>query len=296
MGTSKSYGGPTDTSSLLPAWAQNPEGPAPGTVSPDDAASGPDGGATAPDAAAPDPDDNTPAPGATVASDKPWMSAKIRLGRAAQSGSRDDVRSAGSAYVHARGGGRAASGAARSGRRATASLAGFVSGIADRDVRTALELVGLADFVGRDEAQVFAAIVNALAPNGASLEEAAARHAVADVLEELYTRFAVEAGGLDRLNEMTAEDVRTAIELSIARYIYHRWIGELCLRVEQKAVSSVQAERLEREMKQYVRDVVELDLGGIDLLRFEWNGAAGTRLLESLYEQAYAILGSGETT
>lgn len=299
MGTSKSYGGPTDSSPLLPAWAQNPEATNPGGVSQDPPSStgtgapasvAPDGdSATPPDSE----DDETPAPGAVVSSStQPWRTAKIRLGKAAQSGSRVDLRSAGTAYTHARGGARAASGAARGGRKATASLAGFFAGVASTGIRTALQRAGLAQYVGRDHDQVFAAIVNALAPAGSSTEEAAARHAAAEVLEELYTQFAVVAGGLERLNAMTADDVRAAIELSIAKYIYHRWLGELSQRLEEKSVSAAQAERLEREMKTYVREIVQLDLTSINVLQLDWNGPQGARLLEELYEQAYGILGA----
>ncbi|NUP14283.1 MAG: hypothetical protein HOW73_50265 [Polyangiaceae bacterium] len=163
-------------------------------------------------------------------------------------------------------------------------------------IRTTLERAGLAQYVGRDHDQVFTAIVNALAPAGASTEEAAARHAAAEVLEELYAKFAVDAGGLERLDAMTAEDVRTAIELSIARYIYHRWLGELSQRLEEKSVSAAQAERLEREMKAYVGEIVQLDLGNVNVLQLDWSGPQGSRVLEDLYEQAYGVLGtSGES-
>jgi len=92
---------PTDTRLLLRALAQNPEG----------AGAAPDQGGTAEatptagEAASTGNDEITPQPGQTVAvSEQPWKAAKIRLGKAAQSGARDDLRSAGEAYVRARGG------------------------------------------------------------------------------------------------------------------------------------------------------------------------------------------------
>jgi hypothetical protein len=154
-----------------------------------------------------------------------------------------------------------------------------------------LEHAGLAQFVGRDAKEVFAAITNALAPVGASSEESAARHATSAVIEELYERFAVEANGLDRLNAMSTDDVRNAIESSVAKYIYFRWLGELGLRLEDKSVSAAQAERLEQEMKSYVRDIVRLDLKSIDVLKLDWSGAAAAKLIVDLYAQAYSVLG-----
>jgi hypothetical protein len=298
MGTSKSHGGPTDTRHLLPAWAQNPEG---ASTAPDPGA-GPEATApatalgedvTPPADALSENEDSTPPPGVTVSpNERPWTAAKIRLGRAAQSGgSRNELRSAGAAYVHARGGARGASGAARAGRKATASLAGFLSGIATGGIGEALKGAGLAQFIGRDASEVFAAITNALAPAGASTEEVAARYATTAVIEELYELFAVETNGLERLDAMSAEDVRNAIESSIAKYIYFRWLGELGQRIENKSVSAAQAERLEREMKSYVRDVVRLDLKAVNVLTLDWNSAAATDLMADLYAQAYGVLG-----
>lgn len=303
MGTSKSHGGPTDTRQLLPAWAQTPEGgvdagvtqvpagdtsagatqtPAspPGTVAPPQA--GPDD----------DPDETTPAPGAVSPTAEPWRAAKGRLGRAALPGSgRTELRAAGGAYVRARGGGRVASASAKAGRQSTASLASFFSSVASGGVAETLAKEGLARFVGRDAKEIFAAITDLLAPPGATSEEAAARHATASVLEELFERFAVEDGGLQRLDAMSAEDVRLAVEASIANYIYCRWLGELGLRIETKAISYAQAERLERDMKEYVRDIVKVDLQSSDVLAVDWKGAAGARIIHDLYEQAYNVLG-----
>lgn len=299
MGTSKSHGGPTDTSLLLPDWARNPEGSESVPDSGGEVETPSTTGADQPPQTAADDeeseydDSSTPPDGTPTPSEQPWRTAKVRLSRAVQSGGdRRALRSAGEAYVRARGGARGAAGAARAGRKATASLAGFLTGIATGGVRQALERTGLSEFVGRDAGEVFAAITNALSPDGASTEEAAARHATSAVLEELYERFAVDTDGLERLDAMTAADVRTALESSIASYIYFRWLGELGQRIENRSISAAQAERLEREMKRYVRDIVQLDLSGVDLLQLDWNAPDGAKLVAELYAQAYAVLGA----
>jgi len=296
MGTSKSYGGPKDASGLLPAWAMGGD-----TGAMDQ---GVDVGA-ANDAAASERDGDDPGRAAGLGAsqaqpttgdlkspaDRPWASAKRQLGKAVQAGgTREAFRDAGHAYVRARGGSARASSGASAGRRASAALGGFLSGVATQGVRPALERLGLATLAGRDVREVFAAIANAIAPGGASLEEAVARRATAEVLQELYERYAVETNGIAKLDAMGIDDVRQALRSSIASYVYHRWLEELGAKIEEKSVSASQAERFERDMKAYVRDVVRLDLGKVDVLAIDWAGNAGARLMEELFAQAYAVL------
>lgn len=296
MGTSKSYGGPKDASGLLPAWAIGGDtgtaeqgiavGPANGGVASE--GDGVDAGSAAgiggPQSQPPTADSKSPA-------DKPWVSAKRQLGKAVQAGgTKEAFRDAGHAYVRARGGSSRASSGASAGRRATAALGGFLSGIATQGVRPALERLGLAALAGRDVREVFAAIANAIAPGGAALEEAVARRATTEVLQELYERYAVETDGIAKLDAMGVDDVRQALQSSIASYVYHRWLEELGAKIEEKAVSASEAERFERDMKAYVRDVVRLDLGKVDVLAVDWAGNAGSRLMEELFAQAYAVL------
>ncbi|MBX3221908.1 MAG: hypothetical protein KF795_15435 [Labilithrix sp.] len=288
MGTSKSYGGPKDVSGLLPAWAI---GGAEAVPAADDGA-----GAAEVDADVGSATDlgtsPSEAPVDARAPDRPWVSAKRQLGKVVQAGgTRAAFVDAGRAYVRARGGASQASSGASSGRRATAALGGFLSGIATQGVRPALERLGLALLAGRDAHEVFAAITNAIAPGGASLEEAVARRATTEVLQELYERYAVETDGIAKLDAMGVEDIREAIQSSIASYVYHRWLEELGAKIEEKSVSAREAERLERDMKAYVQDVVRLDLAQLDLLTIDWGGRTGSRLMEELYAQAYAVLG-----
>lgn len=155
----------------------------------------------------------------------------------------------------------------------------------------ALRGIGLAGVEGRDADTVFAAITNAIAPAGDSREAVAARQATNEVLDQLYVRFVGETGDFSRLEAMSAEDVATALERSIAAYVFNRWIGELGKKIEQKSVSPAQAVRFERDMRLFVDETVKLDFAGIDPLRFDWSGAAGRTLVERIYAQAYAVIG-----
>jgi hypothetical protein len=303
MGTSKSHGGPVDITKLLPSWAVGQEGAAPSNNEPEEDG-GPAGGEAGGEGEETPDEDETPSPAAAAgdegavpaaeqqATDNPWRSAKILMGNAAQAGGdRDALRSAARAYTRARGGASQAAKTSNAGRNATARLGNFLSGLATKGLQDSLKDVGLSSTAGMDVREVFAAIANAIAPSGASVDEAIARRAVNEVLEKLYEECAAEENGIEKLGSMSVEAIREAIEASIAAYIYYRWLEELELRIERGAVSPEQAVHLENEMREYVRDIVHLDLRSIDVVSLDWRSQQGEQLISGLYEQAYTMLG-----
>jgi hypothetical protein len=193
--------------------------------------------------------------------------------------------------VRARGGARKAARSATSARRATARLGGFLSDVANRGVGPALESLGLGRFVGRDVHEVFAGIVDALAPEGADLEQSATREAIEQTLAGLFEEYVGADGSVTALEAMTPDAIRTAVEASVAASILNRWLGDLGRMLEKKAVTAAQAVKLERDMASYIRDTVKLDLRDKDPLRMQWDGAEGVAFVERIYEEAYSILG-----
>lgn len=298
MGTSKSYGGPTDVSRLLPAWAL-PSDAAPGPMDGggDGANPAPEGtppqDAPAPDAPGVAPAGPPSAPPVAGPVHHPWRAAKRSLGVALRGvGGRRDYRRAARDYVAARGGSRRASQAAGSARGATARLAGFLSNVSTGGFAAAVQQLGLASLTGRPAHDVMAAITNALAPRGATLADAAARQAIADTLVALWEARGVVDGGLDRLQTMTADDVRGAILESVSSYIFYQWVLELGRAIERRAVSTNQAITMEREMRQYIRDTLQLDLASTNVLSVDWGGAQGQEITAKVYADAFALIES----
>lgn len=274
MGTSSSYGGPKGNSPLLPPWAQ------PGL--PQESGEDDQGGG-----------EQAPQPGRTVPPPMVnFQGAKSRMTRFANSGGgRAGVRRVARGYVSARGGSRRASQAALGGRAGTGRLGAFLSDVVNRGAEAASRSLGLAGVVGRDAEVVFAEIANALASNGATLEDAAARRATDEALYSIYRRIELVGGDLAELDRLDEAAVREVLQDSVAGYIYHRWLQELGERIESNAISAKEATILEREVKDYVTEVVKLDLASVDVLRTDWEGSEGSRLIEDLYADAYALLG-----
>ncbi|RZM77810.1 hypothetical protein DYY88_14640 [Leptolyngbya iicbica LK] len=148
----------------------------------------------------------------------------------------------------------------------------------------------MSSFIGKDSESIFTAISNALAPAGASREEAIARRAVNEALEVLYEQVLLADGDLTKLDQMGTQEIAQALQASVSSYIYQRWLAELEVVLEKKAISANQAVRYERDMRVYIQECVELDMQGIDVLNMDWNGQAGQQFIDKIFTEAYRIL------
>jgi inactivated superfamily I helicase len=154
--------------------------------------------------------------------------------------------------------------------------------------------IGLRDFVGRDVQSVLAALIDLLAPEGALLEEAAARAAVIETMTELFDALDVETTGMDALDHLSEADLAKAFELSICNVIEARFTQELAHRVERSAMDETEANRTLSEIRDHIRGIVALDLEGVSLLDVDWRGTEGTTFIETWLSAAYAVLEEGE--
>jgi len=303
MGTSSSYGGPTGGNPLLPPWAQQPVEPAPvpnepaaendetnNNTEPSDDRDPVNDEGDAPfvlTATAPRRESRGPTSGH-------WNSAKGNMTRFAGGGGRRNLSKAGSSYVRARGGSRGAASSSGASRGSTARLAAFLTDVAARGTTAAVTALGLSVVVGQSAEIILAAIAEALAPDGALLEDSVARQAVDDVLLVLFERYDLQEGSMNNLDAMDAGAVRELIVLSIAQSIYLRWLDDLGKCIETGAATTNDALRLEREVKDYVRETLALDLQSHDVLRIDWKGREGQGIVDRIYEEAYGFLEAGE--
>ncbi len=288
VGTSKSYGGPKDRIPLLPSWAFPDAGnEQPSPTSPEDISS------LQPVIPNSLQNSNQQSP----VSNMNWRAAKSSLGKAFSGSGGSTNKSfarAGRSYVRALGGARKAASSSATGRSAAAALGGFFADVAKNGINGALQNSGLSLVVGKDAETVFAAITNAFAPSGSSREEAIARKAVSEALEALYERCSLEDGDITTLDRMDADDVRNVFEGVVNAYIYNRWLGELELVIEKKAISAQDAIRLERQVKEYISECVKLDIKNVDVLNMEWNSPSSHKFVEKIFTEAYSLLEGNE--
>lgn len=297
MGTSQSYGGPGDRPALLPSWALPPQPVIPTPSVPAE---------TSPESPQPLPEPtNSPIDSPTSPSNptqpvvprspqktaRPWQAAKSSLTRfASGGGGRSGFGKAARSYVKAKGGARSATASATSGRRALGSAGQFLSTVARSGWTNALESIGLRSVVGRSADVMFTAIVNAVAPEGATLEDAVARRAMCEVFDDLFEKKVTTSNNTESLSEMSPDDVLGATTDFVCLYVYYKWIEELGRSIERGAVTAQDATKLEREVKQFVRDVVKLKSDAVDLLTLKWGDEPGQQFIDDVFQQAYSLL------
>jgi hypothetical protein len=106
----------------------------------------------------------------------------------------------------------------------------------------------------------------------------------------LYEQRGLEENGLDALASMTADDIRATVVDLVGSFVFHRWTQDLGVAIERKAVSAAQAVGIEREMRQYIREALKLDLKGRDVMKIDWRGPEGRAIVQAIFAEAYGFL------
>ena len=121
------------------------------------------------------------------------------------------------------------------------------------------------------------------AGDGSSLEDAAARNAVIEVLNEVLPE-----GDVTEL-ELDAAGVTEIISLQLAYWIYFlqdTWIAD---RIAKRA-EPAEKERLDREIRSFLVNSVRLELEGRDVLAIQWRTAEGRVEFERIAAQVFRDL------
>ncbi len=316
MGTSSSYGGPTGSNPLLPPWADPlppeyplPEpllkGPLPPLLPPfplpdgDNQNDGRDGGDTiscpGPTPLRPTLPDTAPTATPTASPPPPpsWQGTKRSLTNYAKSrtlGPGAKPRAVVGKFVRSRGGSRMAAHTARAGRTVTVGIGGFLSDVRTRGFTEAVRgLIGQ-DLVGRDPMGALAAIIDAIAPDGALRDESAARLAAIETFAELADRYDVRGQGIEALGGVTEADAREMIALSVSTFINAQFQEELILRVESGNYSESEANRIATEIRGFIVEETRLKLDTQNALTLDFKSAAGRELTRQLYQDAFSFL------
>jgi len=285
MGTSKSYGGPGNRSPLLPPWVDdetsplpnpNPETEQPGSNNPIENPTNP-----------PSVDPQIPL------QSNNWASTSRHFGAYASGGGGLSLGKALNSYTKSKGGARQASKSARTGRKSTAKLGSFLSNVAASGIRMATENLGLgSEILGMPVELALGNILDAIAPDGATPEESAARRAINATLEEMYKRFEFGDGDFSNLESIDSYTAKELIGYSVTSYIYEKFLQDLYYCFENGNIAEDEVIRLEREVHPYIEATVKVELlqREVNVLTINWSGTEGQRFCDEIYSQAYALL------
>lgn len=293
MGTSSSGSGPGNNSPLLPNWdspGEFPELP-PADNPPDNDQDDKDSDNTKDVDNVKEPDksdkEDIKKPNKPIIN-RNWGSVRATLGKIANGSKSYSFKGMGKSYVSNLGGIKNAVKGSRAGITGGSAYANFLGSIGSNGFADTLKKLGLSDCIGKTAEEVFAKISDKIFPTGNTNDEAITRKALLDALGALYEKF-VEDGNIT-LDNLQEADLIIAITEYTSFYIYHKWLYELGLAIENKNISEVEALRLEGEMKEFIFGEVRVELRGKNIIGMDFTSGEGREIIENIFEQSYTTL------
>ena len=285
MGTSKSYGGPGNKSPLLPPWADGNSSPLPNPSA--------DPSVPSPGNPVVNPTNLTPINHVLIPQRTNWVATSRHFRSFVQGGGGASLGKALSSYTKSKGGARQSSRSARAGRASTARLGSFLSNVATGGIRAATDGLGLATtIIGMPIDLALGAILDAIAPDGATPDDSAARRAINATLDEIYERFELGDGDLSKLDAIDSGTAKELIVYSVTSYIFEKFLQDLEYCFDEGNIAVDEVIRLEREVHPYIQEKVKQELlqQQIDILTINWSGIQGQQFCDDIYSQAYSLL------
>jgi len=212
-----------------------------------------------------------------------WTPFKHAATDYAKHGGADRARRVLARHVATLGGVGGAVASAGAGITVAQRLAGLFSGVGSAGLDATLEQYALGALVGRDRFEVLGALIELVAPAGADLEGQAARSAACDVIDEIFG----DAESYEELAsvQLDATGVRQALELFLAAYVYNRALPVIEQRLAK--LDPAEAERKDRELRDFIMAVVRLRLDGVDPFSVAWEAPEGRALIEDVLTDTY---------
>lgn len=261
---------------------------------------------TSPDTPLPKPDEKPneeKEPAQTPESDKPsnkeqddepryssWRAAKNSMSKyASGNGGENGKRNAVSNYVKGYGGSRNAAKSAKSAIRTTINIGDFFNSVSKKGIVQVLQDYNI-QTEGRKPKEILNDIVNQLAPAPDSNENAIARKALINTMSVIYDKFEDEKKDISLLDTTDSNISSMLINKYFETFIYERLINEMGSRIEKKAESSAAAERIEKDLKEYIESKVSTTLKDKPLSLINLQTKNVYTLVEGLYQQCYKVL------
>lgn len=289
MGTSGSYGGPSNATPLVPTWADS-DAAAPVAS---ESASGtlPIEGSPSenrdPNVVVPQPPPNRPDLVPPPVQHR-FRDARSDFTRFVSSGG--GSRNLGRALSHyvstATGGSRNAAKRMGVSTSAGAGLLGFLSNVASNGTREALRVLKLDQLVGKSVEEIFLGLADCVCPNTGDVDAGIARSAFIETIVDLADM------GVSDLDSLSADQIRTVFELYATHAIESRICNDIGLHMIALPSDLHAAEQVQVQLRDFIRRSVSDSLSTTtralpDLIHRDVQG-----FVSEIYESAFAILQS----
>ncbi len=198
------------------------------------------------------------------------------------------------------GGARRAAQASPAGRQTAERLASFLAGVATRGITDTARVLGIAEFLDRSADVFLLHLADVLAPAGALTEDAIARDAMNDTLQELFEQLDFANGGIQALERLTPGVMAETLVRYVINYIYARVINALTAHIHAKSQIVSRMREIERTARHYIEDAVRLDIDTSVFfgaqgaaLTAPWDAGEGRRVINRLFEESYRVVQAG---
>ncbi len=233
-----------------------------------------------------------------------WTDLKREATQFVQAGSGSDAAALLSRFIQTNGGstgwasgkgaGGRTGGAAITGqgaRQAGRNLGGFLAQVGAGGLATAIEELGLANFMGRSATDVSMALLDTLAGPANTLDDAAARAALAALMRELLgatkTFEQIEQAlqqALDRrgIGKILMRFFALYVYECFCRHFYENW---------RRKVDDRKAKSQLKMIKNCIDKSLKAKVGARDPVTIRWNRPEGQRLTERILQETLEIFG-----
>lgn len=197
-------------------------------------------------------------------------------------------------YVHAHGGAGAAAQKSTVANQAGARLGGLLSGIRSDGLGSALENAGLGHLVGRPASEVMQGIRDYLTGTGSSLDDELVREAFDDFQEEIIGQCETYEELDAALSRIAVVDtIRENLERFFGHFVHKKFRRDFSEKLLKIAGGVRQANRLLRDIKDYIFDMIRARLHGRDLNQVDWQGRESLQMAEEIHASAWRVFGVG---
>ena len=288
MGTSASNTGPTGRIPLLPNWAPDAFPDASPDVEEDFDKT--DGGDPASELPKSTEDSKTKPTTKLPQQTNSWRSARSAIREYASNKTKENLKKSGKRYVRTYGGAGAATRASAKGIDYGLALGTFLGGFSQGGYEANLQRYDLSECIGKSSEEVLARIADRIAPIGSTNDEAIARGAIMDSLDNLYERIVTDGGDIESLGSLDEITLKETVMEFVSNYIFKKWIYELGLALEKNNLSEKAVIRLENEIRSFIKNEVQFALKDKDVKALDLREGEGRKVIQEIFELAYLTI------
>lgn len=223
-----------------------------------------------------------------------WPDAKREVTAWVQSGtsSPEQVRNVLRTYVSAQGGAAASAQATPSANRAAAKLGGILSGIRSEGLDRALADAGLENLIGKPASEVMSGIADYLIEMGALLDDELVKEAFNDLYEEVIeVHDSYEELDIALSHLSLRDNVAETVERFFGYFVFRKFKRDFSERVLKIAGGVKKANRLLRDIKEFIFDTLRLQNQRRDVAKVNWRGQEGLRITQEIHESVWRVYG-----